>query len=153
MVGTRIFCDTCFERPLVSHMVHFQTPYGHLKDPFEAAGRKKGPPRTLLFGTHCQELCASAKGASEFGGYASVGEFPDDSECLLRKDSESMGTGMTQGLCEGRVLREGVGVLRYATCTCAEHGSHSAQVQVAKLLLHPAPTCVVRLASTLYLHS
>ena len=42
---------------------------------------------------------------------------------------------------------------RYATCTWAEHGSHSAQVQVAKLLLHPAPTCAVRLAPTLYLHS
>ena len=29
----------------------------------------------------------------------------------------------------------------------------SAQVQVAYLLLHPAPTCAVRLAPTLYLHS
>ena len=39
------------------------------------------------------------------------------------------------------------------SCTWAEHGSHSAQVQVAYLLLHPAPTCAVRLAPTLYLHS
>ena len=78
----------------------------HLKDPLEAAGRKKGPPRMLLFGTHCQELCASAKGASEFGGYASVREFPDDSECLLREDSESVGTGKTHGPCGGRALRK-----------------------------------------------
>ena len=31
--------------------------------------------------------------------------------------------------------------------------TYSAQVQVAYLLLHPAPTCAVRLAPTLYLHS
>ena len=66
----------------------------------------KGPPRTLLFGTHCQELCASAKGALEFGDYASVTEFLDDSECLLRENSESVGTGKTHGLCGGRALRK-----------------------------------------------
>ena len=32
-------------------------------------------------------------------------EFPDDSECLLREDSESVGTGKTHGLCGGRALR------------------------------------------------
>ena len=42
------------------------------QDPLEVAGRKKGPLRMLLFGTHCQKLCASAKGTSEFGGYMSV---------------------------------------------------------------------------------
>ena len=60
----------------------------------------------LLCGTHCQELCASAKGASKFRGYASVREFPDDSECLLREDSESMDTGKTHGLYGGRALRK-----------------------------------------------
>ena len=60
----------------------------------------------LLFGTHCQELCASAKGTSEFGGYASVREFPGDSECLLHEDSKSVGTGKTHGLCGGRALRK-----------------------------------------------
>ena len=33
-------------------------------------------------------------------------EFPDDSECLLREDSESVGTGNTHGLCGGRALRK-----------------------------------------------
>ena len=33
------------------------------------------------FWTHWQELCASAKGPSKFGGYTSVRGFPDDSEC------------------------------------------------------------------------
>ena len=64
------------------------------------------PSCKLLFGTHCQELCASAKGASEFKGYASVRKFPDDSECLLREGSKSMGTGRTHGLCGGRALRK-----------------------------------------------
>ena len=58
----------------------------------------------LLFGTHCQELCASAKGAWDFGGYASEREFPDNSECLLREDSEAVGTGKTHGFCGGRAL-------------------------------------------------
>ena len=60
--------------------------------PLEVAGRKKGPLRMLLFGTHCQKLCASAKGTSEFGGYASVRGFPDDSEFLMCEDSESTGS-------------------------------------------------------------
>ena len=60
----------------------------------------------LSFGTHCQELCASAKGALESGGYASETEFPNNSECLLREDSESVGTGKTHGLCGGRALRK-----------------------------------------------
>ena len=77
----------------------------HFKVPLEAAGRKIGL-RMLLFGTHCQELCASAKGALEIGGYVSVREFPDDSECLLREDSESVGTGKKHGLCGGRALRK-----------------------------------------------
>ena len=38
----------------------------------------------------------------------------------------------------------------FATCTWA---LCSAQVQVAYLLLHPAPACVVQLEPTLYLHS
>ena len=74
--------------------------------PLEAAGRKKGLPCTLLFGTHCQELCASTKGASEFGGYVSVRGFPDNSESLLHEDGESRGTGKTHGLCGGRALRK-----------------------------------------------
>ena len=86
--------------------------YSHLTDPLEAAGRKKGPPRTLLFGTHCQELCASAKGTSEYGGYASMTEFP---ECILRKDSESVGTGKTHDLSGVRALRK-----------CSEKRCHSA---------------------------
>ena len=60
----------------------------------------------LLFGTHCQELCASAKGASEFDGYVSLRGFPDNSECLLREDSETMGTRKTHSLCGGRALRK-----------------------------------------------
>ena len=72
-----------------------------LKDPLEVDGRKEGPPHTLLFGTHCQELWTSAMGTSEFGGYASVRGFPDDSECLLHEPSISTGTGKTHGLCGG----------------------------------------------------
>ena len=60
----------------------------------------------LLFGTHCQELCASSKGALELGGYASVRGFSDDSECLLREDGETPGTRKTHGLCGGRALRK-----------------------------------------------
>ena len=33
-------------------------------------------------------------------------EFPNDSECLLREDSKSVGTGKTHGLFGGRVLRK-----------------------------------------------
>ena len=67
---------------------------------------EKGLPRTLLFGTHCEKLYASAKDASGFGGYASVRGFPDDSECLLHEDSESTGTGKTHSLYRGGAMRK-----------------------------------------------
>ena len=56
-----------------------------------------------------------------------------------------------QGDC-GQTTQAGFVSNRYATCTWALYGC-SAPVQVAYLLLHPAPTCAVRLAPTLYLHS
>ena len=72
--------------------------------PLEAAGRKKGPPRTLL-----QELCASAKCASEFDGYASVRGFQGQtirSAYCAKTANQQVAIGKTHGLCGGEALRK-----------------------------------------------
>ena len=52
-------------------------------------------------------------------------EFPDDSECLLREDSESVGTGKTHGLCGGRALRKcSEKRCRSASSVLFDHSSH-----------------------------